>query len=114
MTERKPDLEEELRRALRPQDPGADFTAAVMHAVTRAPRPQNNGPFSAATRAIRSPSLRMSAALAASFIAAVGVVRWDRYVHEGFVAREQALEALRVASQNLNVVHRVVQESEEI
>jgi hypothetical protein len=114
MTERKPDLEEELRRALRPQDPGADFTAAVMRSVTREPQPRSVGPFSAAARVSRSPSVRMSAALAASFIAAVGVVRWDRYVHEGFLAREQALEALRVASQNLNVVHRVVQESEEI
>ena len=54
----------------------------------------------------------MSAALAASFIAAVGIVRWDRYLHDGEAAREQALEALRLASQNLNVVHRVVQESE--
>jgi hypothetical protein len=112
MTERKPDIEDTLRRALRPQDPGADFTANVMRCVERAPPSAAHGPFSAATRFVRSPSVRMSAALAASFIAAVGVVRWDRYLHDGENAREQALEALRLASQNLNVVHRVVQESE--
>jgi hypothetical protein len=104
MTGRKPDLEEALRRALRPQDPGTDFTASVMRSVERAP------PSSARARSISS--VRMSAALAASFIAAIGVARWVRYLHEGENAREQALEALRLASQNLNVVHRVVQESE--
>lgn len=104
MNERKPDLEETLRRALRPQDPGADFTANVMRSVERAP------PSSRSARLM--PAVRMSAALAASIIAAVGVVQWDRYLHDGEAAREQALEALRLASQNLNVVHRVVQESE--
>ncbi len=112
MSGRKPDFEDELRRALRPQDPGPEFVGAVMRAVSG--RPRAAAPVSmAATRAMRIPSVRMGAALAATFIAAVGLVRWDHYLQEGNHAREQAMQALLLASQNLNVVHRVVRDSEE-
>lgn len=112
MSVRKPDFEDELRRALRPQDPGPEFVGAVMRAVSG--RPRSAAPVSmAATRVLRIPSVRMGAALAATFIAAVGLVRWDHYLQEGNQAREQAVQALLLASQNLNVVHRVVRDSEE-
>ena len=117
MTGPKTDFEAELRRALRPEEPGAGLTANVMRALAAgapAARPAASPVAAAASRAMRSPSLRMSAALAASFIAAVGITRWDRYLHAGFEAREQAMQALRLASENLNVVHRVVQDSEDI
>jgi hypothetical protein len=112
MSGRKADFEDELRRALRPQDPGPELLGAVMRAVSGRPRAVT--PLSmAATRALRTPSLRLGAALAATFIAAIALARWDSYLHEGNEAREQAMQALRLASQNLNVVHRVVRDSEE-
>jgi hypothetical protein len=112
MSGRKPDFEDELRRALRPQDPGPEFLGAVLHAAGG--KPPKVAPLSmAAARALRIPSVRIGAALAATFVAAVGVVRWDHYLQQGNEAREQVMQALLLASQNLNVVHRVVQDSEE-
>jgi hypothetical protein len=112
MSGRKPDFEDELRRALRPQDPGPERLGAVMRAASGKSR--TVAPVSmAATRALRTPSVRVGAALAATFVAAVGLVRWDHYLQEGNQAREQAMQALLLASQNLNVVHRVVRDSEE-
>src|SRR5688572_23372570 len=110
MTVRKPDFEDELRRALRPQDPGPELIGKVMRAVSGRPRAVSSLSM-AATRAVRTPSMRLGAALAATFIAAIALARWDRYLHEGNEAREQAMQALRLASQNLNVVHRVVRDS---
>jgi hypothetical protein len=113
MSGRKPDFEDDLRRALRPQDPGPELLGAVMRGVSG--RSRTVTPISmAATRAMRTPSVRVGAALAATFVAAVGLVRWDHYLQEGTQAREQAMQALLLASQNLNVVHRVVRDSEEL
>lgn len=112
MSVRKPDFEAELRRALRPQDPGPELLGAVMRAVGAKPHVVIRARISA-TETLRIPSVRVGAALAASFLAAVGLVRWDHYLQDGNEAREQAMQALLLASQNLNVVHRVVRDSEE-
>ncbi len=113
MSGRKPDFEDELRRALRPQDPGPEFVGAVMRAVSGKSRVVTRAHITV-TETMRIPSARMGAALAATFIAAVGLVRWDHYLQEGNHARDQAMQALLLASQNLNVVHRVVRDSEEL
>jgi hypothetical protein len=104
-------LEDELRRALRPADPGDDFTRSVMARITRA--------AAAAPIARRIPvSHRVAqwlpAALAASLLAAIIVNHEhveERTVQEGLRAREQLLQALRVTSEKLDLAYDVVHDT---
>lgn len=89
------DLEKSLRQALRPVDPGEEFTRKVMERAGRGPR--------------RTPWI--SAVIAASvvllFIA--GVSRWHQQQQAaGLAARAQVLEALRVTSNKLDLAYRLV------
>ena len=97
-------LENRLQDALRPVDPGEDFTASVLTAVRREVR--------AVERAPRSKAIFVwPSALAACLVAAVTVtiqVREAREREAGLRAREQVLEALQVTSEKLNLAYRVV------
>jgi hypothetical protein len=96
-------LDAELRRALRPADPGDAFTRAVMSRV-----PANS---TRAKKASNSSVLRwLPAALAASLLVAIIVKHEHREptVAQGELAREQLLEALRVTSQKLDIAYQVV------
>jgi negative regulator of sigma E activity len=98
------DLERMLRRALRPVDPGEDFTARVMTQVSASPRALRARPWRAAW---------IPAALAASALLVVaGVYEWQQRQKEaGLAARAQVLEALRVTSQKLDLAYRLINTS---
>ncbi len=118
MTEQE--LEQALRRALRPVDPGEDFQdrvlarvgAAATTTATEAARVPN-----AAMRGTRHGRLGASgrwglaALLAACVIAGIGLARLRQEGLErqrGLEARAQLLEALNIASANVNAVRAVV------
>jgi hypothetical protein len=97
------ELENVLRRALRPADPGELFTRRVLARLADEPA--------------RAPLPRLRArpawlALAASLLLAVaGTAAWHHYrVAEGMQARAQLLEALRVTGRKLDVAYRAVNE----
>jgi hypothetical protein len=98
------DLERQLRAALRPVNPRADFAAAVEARI-------------AAEGAVRLRPSRLQAVagwatfgLAASVIAAVLLAhQWQvRRTEQGLEARRQLLEALRVTDEKLELASRVV------
>jgi hypothetical protein len=97
------DLEKNLRRALRPVDPGDEFTRRVMEGI------ENSG-----TRRRWFPAGRQGAATAVALAASVvlvvvGVLAWkQRHEAEGLAARAQVIEALRVTSDKLDLASRLV------
>jgi hypothetical protein len=107
-------LDEELRDALRPVDPGDDFTRAVMarvasHTVTELRRP--SAPRRFFTRALPRTLSWTPAALAASLLIAIFVTHEGHRQHdmsEGLRARQELLEALRVTSEKLDIAYQVV------
>jgi negative regulator of sigma E activity len=105
------DLDATLRKALRPVDPGEDFTARVMARVAAGPA----GPAGPQrSREMRSRGLRrfvwLPAALAAGLVLVVVAVhlRHVRQEEAGLAARDQVMEALRVTSQKLDLAYRTV------
>jgi len=103
------DLEEQLRRALRPVDPGEEFTARVLARVAHEPREARpaGGP---AAPYLRRRRLWLPLALAAS-LAAVLIIRREGHAPrdlQGPEARRQLIEALRVTSQKLDLAYRIV------
>jgi negative regulator of sigma E activity len=100
------ELERLLRRALRPVDPGEDFTARVMAQVSANPRN-----LRARARSRRAAWIPLG--LAASVILLVtGVYGWHQRQREaGLAARAQVLEALRVTSEKLDLAYRLINTS---
>ncbi len=111
-------LEQTLRAALQPVNPGADFYERVMARLeaTVAERDDGVGPLESApplavlaTRHSARTALPRWApvALAALVLAGAGALRWHHEVlahQRASVAREQLLQALRVASASLDTV----------
>lgn len=102
-------LENELRRALRPEDPGEDFTRKVMARIgSQAATPARPTPLG--HRIVQW----FPAALAASLLVAIIVKHErieDRTVQDGLQAREQLLLALRMTSEKLDLAYEVVHEA---
>jgi hypothetical protein len=101
-------FERELKNALRPVDPGPDFTSSVMERL-RTSAPAMESP---ANRASIRGKQRWTVGLtgmAASLIAAIGIVQVQerREEAEGLRARQQVLAALQVTSEKLNLAFRV-------
>lgn len=101
--------DDQLRNALRPVDPGADFTQRVLERVANAPRDATDPPEPpvAMPRGGRAPAW-LPMALAASLVfAAVGAHYWQQQAERaaGLEAREQLLEALRVTSDKLDLAY---------
>jgi hypothetical protein len=98
------ELERMLRRALRPVDPGEDFTARVIARVSAEPGHPR-------TRWRRVAWIPLG--LAASVIVVVaGVYGWNQRQREtGLAARAQVLEALRVTSEKLDLAYRLINTS---
>ena len=104
-------LDQELRRALRPVDPGNDFTRAVMARVS-------SQKVVDIPRARSRPKLYVRAlpwapaALAASLLMAILMTHEHRQreqdMAEGLRARQELLEALRVTSEKLDIAYQVV------
>ena len=111
------ELENALRRALRPQDPGEEFSARVMARLDAGEMPPASAPAAlgnfARRRAFRSRWL--PAALAACLIAALGIVQLRQHAldsERANHARAQLLQALSIASRNVNIVREAVSREE--
>jgi hypothetical protein len=109
------DLEKTLHRSLRPQHPSGDFSARVLARLdaTGAPSAAVIPLGSRRRRAFRSPWL--PAALAACIVAGIGIVQMRQHAIDAAranQARAQLLEALRIASANVNVVRAAVAREE--
>ncbi|HEX4025432.1 MAG TPA: hypothetical protein VHX52_12155 [Steroidobacteraceae bacterium] len=115
--ERQRELEQALRRALRPADPGEDFADRVVarldaSAAQAAPAAM---PVVRQSRG-RSAARWLPMALAACAIAAVGLGHWRHEAlqrQRGLQARAQLLQALRIASANVNAVRAAVIDEEQ-
>ena len=103
------DLEKELRQALRPVDPGEEFTARVLARVAAEPAAATARASGAAPLMARQ-RLWIPLALAASLAAALVLgVQWhERRELRGLEARRELIEALRVSSQKLDLAYRLV------
>ena len=101
-------FDNELKRALKAVDPGVDFTAEVMRRV-ESMEPESVPEVAA--RPARRPLHRwLPLAIAASVIAAVGIVRVQEQRQEAKAlrARQELLAALHVTSEKLNLAYRVM------
>jgi hypothetical protein len=113
------ELEQALRRALRPADPGDDFCDRVIARVeaSAAKRPEVVSGVLAPRRSARDMAARWgSVALAACVIAGVGLAHWRQQALErqrGLEARAELLQALSITSANLSVVRDAVAREEE-
>ena len=105
------DLDQELRHALRPVDPGDEFTRAVMgriaaQKVTDIRRPSSRSRFTSRTLPWAP------AAIAASLLVAIVMTHEHRQQEENIAqgqrAREELLQALRVTSKKLDIAYQVV------
>jgi anti-sigma-K factor RskA len=99
-------LDEKLRNALRPVDPEGDLAQDVLARIDAQERRTRKWP----SFVRRERRWRIPVALAASVAIAIGIGLQWRQQQEGLLAREQLIEALRVTSSKLDLVHRVVQE----
>jgi protein-disulfide isomerase len=105
------ELNDRLRAALRPVDPGERFTQGVLARIASEPP---RVPV-AAQRAVRRVGLRwLSGALLA--ILATGFLvahQWRaQHAQRGEAARQQVMEALRLTSEKLDLAYRVVKDKE--
>jgi hypothetical protein len=109
------DVEDKLRRALRPVEPPEGFAERVMRAL-----PAQRTPAPVITLAVARPAPRVSAwrrfsapaALAASLFVAVLAGQYIAVQQEqraGEAASRELMQALRVASQKLDVAYQAVQ-----
>lgn len=116
-------IEDELKRALRPEDPGAEFTERVVARALAGDSPGQSAdahasrtvrvagvPARATPAAWRQPRQfrRLLAAAAASIALAAAGAQWVQHriqVTEGKHARAQVLAALRLTSEQLQRVH---------
>jgi hypothetical protein len=89
-------LEEQLRLALRREDPGPDFTAQVL--ARTSPKP---------LVAVRRTWVSWMAALAASLLLMAGALAYRQY--QGERAKSQVLLAMRIAASKLNKAQKKVQ-----
>jgi hypothetical protein len=112
------EFEKALQRALRRQDPGEDFSARIVARldgteVPPAPAPAARAP--AMPRAMFR-SRWLAAALAAGIIAAIGLVQLRQHALDtarANQARAQLLQALSIASDNINIVRTAVAREED-
>ncbi len=120
------DFETQLRRALRPEDPGAPFTERVMQRVNGAQRAlaASRGPRAAVlrgwlARAGSAARFRLprpapqwvAATVLACAVAAVGVAHWrsESLAHSrGMQARAELLQALSVTAEALGTARKLV------
>jgi hypothetical protein len=109
------DFEQALRRALRREEPGEDFAGRVITRLdSSATEPARVARLhTAGSRVLRSRWL--PAALAACLIAAVGLFQIRQHARDterANQARAQLLQALSIASHNVNVVRAAIAREE--
>ena len=109
------DVEDRLRRAMRPIDPPEGFAERVMRALPAREPPATVSVLATVPRATRAGAWRRfsaPAALAASLVVAVLVGKQIALKHEereGLAASRELMQALRVTSQKLDVAYQAVQ-----
>ena len=103
------DLDESLRSALRPVDPGEQFTRNVMVAITQHSS-RSDGPPTKPRAAFRW----ASAALVISLVGAVVTAhQWQvRRQERGLQARRQLIQALQLTGEKLDLAYRVVNDTQ--
>jgi hypothetical protein len=111
------EFEKALRRALRPRNPGEDFSARVVAHLDSSGRPPAPAArlHSIRDRVFRSRWLPAAAALAACIVAGVGLVQMRQHALDAAranQARAQLLQALSIASDNINIVRTAVAHEE--
>jgi hypothetical protein len=94
------DLEDQLRKALRPVDPGERFAPGVLERVARAPQ-----------RRYADVRWRLAAALAVVALGTLAVYGWQVRRAQGLEARRQLIEALQVTGDKLDLAYRAVNET---
>ena len=110
------EFEKVLQRALRPEGPGKDLAARIVPRLdpgAGAPAPAPATPRFTPRRALRSRWLPV--ALAACLMAGIGVVQMRQHARDvarATQARAQLLQALRIASDNVNIVRAAVSREE--
>ncbi len=106
-------IEEELRSALRRQEPPEGFAARVLARVAALPA-ERTAWWAPLRTLLRSPRWRWAAAAVAACLLAAALVvhhrRQQRMEAQGEVAKAQVMKALRIASAKLNIARRKVQE----
>jgi len=121
------ELEKALRAALRAADPGDDFADGVLARLDAADAADAADVADVAPAAIVMPAAQhrrrtplrrwgLAALLAACVIAGIGLVRWRQQTldwQRGLAARAQLLQALNIASANVNAVRAAVIREEE-
>jgi hypothetical protein len=95
------ELNERLRAALRPVDPGESFTQSVLARIAREP-PR--------VLELRRLSGALLAIVATGFL--VAQLWRAHHAQQGQEARQQVMEALRVTSEKLDLAYRVVKDKE--
>jgi hypothetical protein len=115
------EFEQALRRALRRRHPDGDLSARIVARLDATETPPASPPAAAARiPLVRHPVLRsrwLPAALAAGIVAAVGLVIQMRQhavdTARANQARDQLLQALSIASDNINIVRTAVAREED-
>lgn len=108
------EFEKALHRALRRSGPGEDFSARVVARLDDGGLPAAAADFDSRRRSVFR-SRWLPAALAACIIAAVGLVQMRQHALEtarANQARAQLLQALSIASDNVNIVRAAVAREE--
>jgi hypothetical protein len=108
-------FEEELKQALKPQEPSGDFTARVLARCAEEDAKRRSGFWQSFWTA---PAWRLGVVGAALFLVAGGTV-YEQHEREikrearGMEAKRQLLMAMRIAGTKLQQVRQRVQESEQ-
>jgi hypothetical protein len=104
------ELNDRLRAALRPIDPGERFTQEVLARITSEPV------TTPTVRPLRNLGLPWLAATTLATCAALGLMfahqHKAQHAEAGLEARRQVMEALRVTSEKLDLAYRVVKDKE--
>ena len=112
------DIEESLRRAMRPVEPPQGFAERVMRALPERTAPANVVPLSIVRKTAPVTAWRrfsVPAALAASLLIAVftgqhvATLKAEREEQAGLAASRELMQALRVTSQKLDLAYEAVQ-----
>jgi hypothetical protein len=103
------ELNDRLRAALRPVDPGESFTQGVLARIASEPPRATVSPHRDVIE-LRWLSGALLAVVATGFLVAH---QWRaQHAQQGQEARRQVLEALRVTSEKLDLAYRVVKDKE--
>jgi hypothetical protein len=105
------ELNDRLRAALRPVDPGESFTQGILARIASEPP---SAPVWA-HRAVRVRELRWLSGALLTVVATGFLIAYQQraqHVEQGREARRQVIEALRVTSEKLDLAYRVVKDQE--